>query len=283
LPKDNVVVACGSFEILCSIGLAWTGQGEMITSELTWDTTMVYAEGKGAKLIRVPLAPDMGIDLTAIKAAITPQTGLIHICNPNNPTGVILDGDALRAFIRSVPSHVTILVDEAYIDLVDRPDYISVAALVPQFPNLIVTRTFSKIYGLAGLRIGYSLSSAASAKAIRPYLMSFGANAPGLAAAIASFQDEAFLRASKAKVVEARTIIMDACAKAGLRTLPSQTNFVYVEVPDADRFTAAMASKGIMVRGTYGKWTRWSRVSTGRIEDVKRYAAAIPDALKAAS
>jgi histidinol-phosphate aminotransferase len=282
LPKSNVVVGCGSYEILCCIGLAWLDKGEMLSSELTWDSTLIYAEGKGAKVRRVPLAANMSIDLAALKAAITPQTGLIHICNPNNPTGIAIDGDTMRAFVRSVPKNVTVLVDEAYMDLADDPVRTSVSDLVSECPNLIVTRTFSKIYGLAGLRIGYSLSSDANATAITPYLMSFGANAEGLAAAIASLEDEQFLAFAKAKVVEGRKIIIDAATKAGLRTLPSQTNFVYVEVPDADRFSAAMAKKGIMVRGAYGeKWKTWSRVSTGRIEDVQRYAAAIPDALKA--
>lgn len=279
---ENIVLGNGSTEVLSAAALAWAAKGEIVAPELFWDTTVEYAEAKGAKVNRVPLASDMGIDLAALAAAVTPNTGLVHICNPNNPTGMVLDGNQLRQFVRSVSPKATVLVDEAYNELTDKPDYNSVVELVKEGHNLIVCRTFSKIYGMAGLRVGYAITTPEMAEVIRGYLMSFGGNEAGLAAAIGSYNDTAFLTYSKQRIVEARGLILDAVKSAGLTALPSQTNFVYVKVPDADTLQKAMAEQNIMIRGSYGpKWTRWSRVSTGKIEDVKRYAAALPKMLSA--
>jgi len=149
---------------------------------------------------------------------------------------------------------------------------------------VIVCRTFSKIYGMAGMRVGYAITSEANAERIRQGLMSFGGNVSGLAAAIASYNDTAFLDSSRAAVAEGRQMIMAAVKAAGLTALPSQTNFVYVKVPDADKVRKAMAERNVLIRGAYGDWTQYSRVSCGRIEDVKRYCDALPgvvDGLKA--
>ncbi|MGF7152055.1 histidinol-phosphate aminotransferase [Sphingomonas zeicaulis] len=273
---EQVVVGSGSTEILCAIAMAWRDKGSILCPDLFWDTTAVYAERKGATLKRVALGADMGIDLAALSGGIGPDVGLIHICNPNNPTGMVLDGDALRGFVRTAGKSATVLVDEAYNELTDRPDARSVMQLVREGANLIVCRTFSKIYGMAGLRIGYSISSVEHAAIIRGWLTSFGGNSAGLAAAIASYDDTAFTTMSRQRVIEARGMILDAVKAAGLTALPSETNFVFVKVPDAEKLQKAMAAQGVMIRGTYGRWTQWSRVSTGRIEDVRRYAAALP-------
>jgi histidinol-phosphate aminotransferase len=274
---DHVVVASGSTEVLAGAALAYGAKGKILCPELFWDTTVLYGEKKGVKVSRVALAPDMGVDLAALQAALTPDVSLVHICNPNNPTGMALDGNALRAFVRAVGPKTTVLVDEAYIELTDDPEGRSVAALVKEGANLIVCRTFSKLYGMAGLRVGYAICQPETATMLRSYLMSFGGNAAGLAAAIASYDDEAFCRFSKAKVLEARGMMEEAVKRAGLTALPSQANFLFVKVPDADALQKAMAARDIMIRGKYGNWANWSRVSTGRIEDVKRYAAALPE------
>lgn len=273
---EQVVVGSGSTEILCAIAMAWASKGNILCPDLFWDTTAVYAERKGARLKRVALGADMGIDLAGLSGALGPDVGLVHICNPNNPTGMVLDGEALRGFVRAAGKTATVLVDEAYNELTDQPDARSVMPLVKEGMNLIVCRTFSKIYGMAGLRIGYSISSAEYAAIIRGWLTSFGGNSAGLAAAIASYDDTAFTTMSRQRVLEARGMILDAVKAAGLTALPSETNFVFVKVPDADRLQKAMAGQGVMIRGAYGRWTEWSRVSTGRIEDVRRYAAALP-------
>ena len=276
LDAEHVIVSSGSTEALCSAALAWGSEGTILCPELFWDTTVLYAEQKGAKIKRVPLGADMGIDLDAPAAGIDDDTSLVHSCNPNNPTGMVLDGDELRAFIRKVGPKVTVLVDEAYNELTDDPEYSSVAELVREGENLIVCRTFSKIYGMAGLRVGYALTSPEKAELIQSYLMSFGGNSAGLAAAIASYNDTAFTTSSKGHVTEAREMMLDAVGQCGLTALPSETNFIYVKVPDADALQKALAEQQIMIRGSYGEqWDQWSRASTGKIEDVKRYTTAL--------
>lgn len=152
--------------------------------------------------------------------------------------------------------------------------------LVREGRDVIVTRTFSKIFGLAGLRIGYAISTPANIARIAAQSGTIGPSSAGLAAALASFDDAGFTAFSLARIREGRTMIVDAARRAGLRVLPSQTNFVFVEVPDADAMRDAMAARGIAIRGAYGRWTRWSRVSTGRIEHVRRYAEALPQVLR---
>lgn len=278
---DHVLVGSGSTEVLSAAALYYGSKGPIVAPELFWDTTVLYGEKKGAKVARVPLAADMGVDLAGMAAAVAPGTALVHICNPNNPTGMVLDGDQLRAFVRAVGPKTTVLVDEAYNELTDRPEYSSVVDLVKSGENLIVCRTFSKIYGMAGLRVGYAIAKPDVVAALRGYIMSFGGNSAGLAAAIASYNDTAFTRYSKDKILEARGMMLDGIKATGLEVLPSQANFLFVKVPDADATRAAMAKQGVEIRGTYGKWKTWSRVSTGRIEDVKRYVAALPAAVKA--
>ena len=276
LDTGNVLVSSGSTEALSAAALALPDGKAILCPELFWDTTVLYGQRKGVAVNRVPMEEDMSVSLERMAAAIGPDVGMVQICNPNNPTGMIIDGDAMRSFVENIDPSVTILVDEAYNELADRPDYYSVANLVKDHPNLIVCRTFSKIYGLAGMRVGYALAAPATVEKLRGYLMSFGGNTAGLAAAIASYEDEAFTRYSKHQIVQGREMILAAVEAAGLEALPSQTNFVYVKVPDADALQQRMRENGVMIRGAYGEWTTWSRVSTGRLPDVQRYAQLLP-------
>jgi histidinol-phosphate aminotransferase len=234
----------------------------------------------GAQLVRVPLKPDMGIDLDAMAAAAAARkASMVYLCNPNNPTAMLIDPAALRRFSSQLPAQTTLLVDEAYNELTDAPQSNSMVDLVKGGHNVVVSRTFSKIYGLAGLRIGYTLSTLENTARINGNIMTIDLGTSALAAAIASWNDEAFMAFSKNRVLEGRQIILDAAHRLGLETLPTQANFVFVKVPDADVVKARMAKRDIIIRGAYGKWKNWSRVSTGKIEDVRRYAAALPKVL----
>jgi histidinol-phosphate aminotransferase len=273
----QVVIGEGSTEVLSAAALAWGRKGAILAPELFWDTTVQYAERQGIKAIRVPLMADMGVDLNGMAAALDDTVSMVHICNPNNPTGMLIPSADLRAFIGKVAPKATVLVDEAYNELTDKPDDNAMIDLVKAGADVIVCRTFSKIYGMAGLRVGYAIASEENAARIRAHQMSFGGNLAGLAAAIASLNDMPFLEQSRAAVLEGREMITAAVAKAGLEALPSQTNFVFVKVPDANALRDAMASKGILIRGAYGKLNGFSRVSTGKIDDVARYASALPE------
>ncbi len=272
----QVVIGEGSTEVLCAAALAWGRKGAILCPDLFWDTTVLYGERQGVQSIRVPLTADMNVDLDAMAATLDERVSMVQVCNPNNPTGVLIPAADLRAFVTKVAPKATVLVDEAYNELTDRPEDNSMIDLVRAGADVIVCRTFSKIYGMAGLRVGYAITSEENAKMIRSHQMSFGGNLGGLAAAIASFNDTPFLDQSRAAVLEGRQMINDAVAKAGLTALPSQTNFVFVAVPDANALRDAMNAQGISIRGAYGTLNGWSRVSTGKLEDVARYTAALP-------
>jgi histidinol-phosphate aminotransferase len=277
---SQVVIGEGSTEILCAIALAWGRKGAILCPDLFWDFTVLYGERQGITALRVPLAADMSVDLDGMAAKAGDGVALVQICNPNNPTGILIPSAALRSFAAKVTPRATLLVDEAYNELTDRPEDNSMIDLVRSGADVIVCRTFSKIYGMAGMRVGYAITSEANAQRIKSHLMSFGGNLSGLAAAIASYNDTPFLDQSRAAVLEGRAMILDAVAKAGMTALPSQTNFVFVQVPDANALRDAMAERGIAIRGAYGRWSGYSRVSTGKLEDVARYAAALPELAK---
>ncbi len=275
----QVVVGAGSTELLSAIALSWGREGTILCPGLFWDTTVQYGERQGVNAVRVPLSGDMQVDYAAMDAAFDDSVSLVQVCNPNNPTGMLMDAAAVRAMAAMVTPTATLLVDEAYNELVDDPAANTVVDLVREGHDVIVCRTFSKIYGMAGMRVGYAITSEANVQRIRSHMMSFGGNTCGLAAAIASYDDHGFLESSRGAILEGRAMILDAVAQAGLTALPSQTNFVYVEVPDADAVQAAMRERGIIIRGAYGEWTQYSRVSTGKLEDVARYAAALPEVI----
>ncbi|MEQ8411128.1 MAG: histidinol-phosphate transaminase [Erythrobacter sp.] len=273
----QVVLGSGSTEILCAIALAWGAKGKVLCPDLFWDTTVRYGERQGVEAVRVSLGSDMGVDLAAMTARLDDSIALVQVCNPNNPTGMLIPSAEMRAFADTVTPTATLLVDEAYNELTDAPGDNTLIDLARSGRDVIVCRTFSKIYGMAGMRVGYAVTTEENADLIRGYLMSFGGNVAGVAAAIASYNDTGFLADSRAKVLEGRAMILDAVSKAGLTALPSQTNFVYVKVPDADTVRTAMEQRGVRIRGAYGPWKQWSRVSTGRLEDVERYAQALPE------
>lgn len=277
LPKSQVTIANGSIENLAAVGLAWGKKGAILCPDLYWDKTTAFVEAKGVAVRRVPLRADMQVDLAAIEAAVDAGVSFVHLCNPNNPTGLVSPPDELKAFCRRVSARVPVLVDEAYNELTDAPEENSVVELVREGHDVMVSRTFSKIYGMAGMRVGYMLSTPENVDIVNEYKVCSLA-APSLAAALAAYEDDAFLAYSKSKLSEARQLVSSALAAAGLRFLPSQTNFLYVDVQgDAELFRAKMEERGILIRGAYGKYTQWSRVSMGRLEDVERYARALPE------
>ncbi len=273
---DHVMIGSGSTEVLNCATMSLPGKGHILAPALTFDASIRYAAGKGVAVKTVPLKADMGVDLAAMEAAVTPETGLVHICNPNNPTGILIPSADLRAFAAKVSPKTIVLIDEAYNELIDDPAAGSLVDRVRAGDNLIVTRTFSKIYGMAGLRVGYALARPDIIAKLKPWGMSVGGNTAGLAAAMASYADEPFLRESKAKIVEARQMILAMAKAQGLEALPSSTNFVYIKVPDADGVQQRLEQRGILIRGAYGPWKQWSRVSCGKIADVERYVAAFP-------
>tara|TARA_R100001244_G_scaffold65549_2_gene54166 strand:+ start:1052 stop:2212 length:1161 start_codon:yes stop_codon:yes gene_type:complete len=279
---EQVVLTTGSGEVLSAIAMIYGKEGPFVAPRLFWDTTALYAVNQGVGSIdRVPLAADMSVDLAAIEAKVSSDTGIVQLCNPNNPTGMVSDAATLKASVKRMAAKTTVLVDEAYMELADDPEGNTCIGLINEGHDVIVTRTFSKIFGMAGLRMGYSISSAETAEKIRGVVMSWSP-CTSYAAAIGAYQDEAFIDYSKKKIVEAREMVNMTIDTLGLERLPSQTNFVYFKSgKEANDVQKAMSAKLISVRGQYMDYNEWTRVSMGKIEDVERFCKALPEVVSA--
>ena len=266
---DNVVLSSGSNEALQAAFVAWGKKGKVILPQHTYTDHIAYSRAMGVEMTTIPLADDMSIDLERMAAAVDDSVSLVYICNPNNPTGMTLDGDRLRDFCRSVGKKATVLVDEAYNELTDKPDYTSMIDLVREEENVIVMRTFSKLFGMAGLRVGYGMARSDLAGTIATHVMAWP-NSPGLAAAVASYNDEEFIRFSRAKVIEGRKMVNETFRRNGIEPLPSQTNFIYADIGrNATEFQKQMDARDILIRGSFAHYPNYSRVSMGKIEDLE--------------
>lgn len=284
LTPDHIVLSSGSSAALMYLAVAKAKAGKILGPDLFWDTTTQLALRQGGAMIRSPKTADLSIDLDALLEAITPDVSMVQICNPNNPTGLVMPPGVLREFCIRASKKCTVLIDEAYNEITDNPEANSMVGLVAEGYDVYVSRTFSKIYGLAGLRVGYMIAAPPKADIVRQYsLGNYAMNQAGVAAAVASYDDTAFVEYSKSRIIEGREMLIDAARKSGLKPLPSQTNFVFVDLGalDAEIFRQQMEKNGVLIRGIYQDYTHWSRVSCGRIEDVQRYADALPRALDA--
>lgn len=279
---EQIVITTGSGEALSALALIYGPKGPIVAPRLFWDTTALYAAKLNmATIVRIPLTEDMDMDLAGIDAAITPETGMVQLCNPNNPTGIAMPGSVIRPAVAKMAEKTTVVVDEAYIELVDDEASMTCVPLIKEGKDVIVTRTFSKIYGMAGIRVGYTISSAETAEKIRYTQMSW-TPCTSIAAAIGCYDDTAFIDYSKSKIVEARDMITTTLDTLGLTYLKSQTNFVYFQSGlSANDLQKAMAAEKISIRGQYMDYTPWTRVSTGKIEDVERFCKALPRLLNA--
>lgn len=283
--RGNVTLTAGSSPILSYVALAASEKGVILGPDLFWDTTSRAPEKQGgAKIKRVANGKDLGIDLDAMYDAIDDKVGMVQITNPNNPTGTIVDPVKLKEFCIKASKKTLVLVDEAYNELTDDPPKHSMIPLVKAGHNVVVARTFSKIYGMAGMRVGYLIASEENIEWVNRYgLGAYTLNQAGLAAAITSYNDEGFLRFSKDKANEAKAMVSAALKQNGLTALPSSTNFMFVDLgkSNANDFQKAMEAQKVMIRGVYRDYTNWSRVSMGKIEDVQMYVDALPKALEA--
>ena len=278
----HVSLGSGSSSLLCSLSVAMTQRGHILAPDLFWDTTAQAGVRQGGKIKRLPKTPDLLLDLDAMERAINHRTGMVHITNPNNPTGQMLDPNKLRDFCLRAAQKTTVLVDEAYNEITNNPEFNSMIPLVKSGHNLIVARTFSKLYGLAGMRVGYMISSPENALMLSRYgIGDYTINQAGLAAAIACYNDTKFLATGKFQILEMREKLSAAVQSQGLTHLPSQTNFLFVNLGNlnAESFRQAMADRNIWVRGIYRDYTNYSRVSTGLPKDVERYIEALPEVL----
>lgn len=221
---------------------------EAIVSEHAFVVYRLATVAAGATLVTVP-AKNFGADLDAFLAAITAKTRIIFIANPNNPTGTWVKRDALIEFLDAVPAHVWVVLDEAYTEYVELPDFPNGLTLTAQYPNLIVTRTFSKIYGLASLRVGYAVSSPQFADLLNRIRMPFNVNSMALAAAEAALSDDEYVLRSRELNRTGMAMLVQGLAELGLAVIPSAGNFIAVDVGrEARPVYDALLREGVIVR-----------------------------------
>jgi histidinol-phosphate aminotransferase len=226
-------------------------------------------------------AKNWGNDLDAMLAAIEADTRVVFIANPNNPTGTWVGNTELRHFLRRVPDNVVVVLDEAYTEYVDQPDFPNGFALLKEFPNLIVTRTFSKAYGLAGLRVGYAASSPVLADLLNRVRAPFNVNSLGLAAAAAALADDEYLVRARALNLHGMAQLVEGIAAFDLPIIPSAGNFITVEMPgDALPIYQKLLQRGVIVRPLLPyQMPRHLRVSIGLAEENAKFLAALPKVL----
>jgi len=276
VPEDHIVVTGGSTEGLRAAGLTYClGQGEIIAADPTFQAMLKYAENFGAYVHRVPVSDKMEHDLEAMSDRVSSKTRLIFLCNPNNPTGTLLDKNKLRDFCNTHQKKAIIFSDEAYYDYITEADYPSMVELVKEGKNVIVSKTFSKVFGLAGIRIGYLVARKDIADRLKQSIMAM-TNVLAIAAANQALKDDEFYKFSVSKNKEAKSIIYNTLDSLKLKYIPSHTNFVFFQsnrhIKD---FSDAMQNEGLIIGRPFAPFYDWARISTGTIEDVKAFSDAI--------
>ena len=272
LTRENVVLGNGSNEIIEFIGHAFLRPGdEVITARHAFAVYTLMAQLFGAKTIEVP-DPGFTHDLNAMLAAVSWRTRQIFIANPNNPTGTMVGQQEIDDFMGRVPEEVLVVFDEAYYEFLDNPP--NVLKFVRDGRNVVIMRTFSKIQGLAGLRIGYGLASKEIAEVLQKTRQPFNANSIAQAGALAGIYDDEYMRATRELTHEGREFLQSTFLSMGLEFVPSAANFVLVRVGDGDKVFAALLRRGLIVRAMRSyKLPEWIRVSVGTMDQNRRFVA----------
>jgi len=273
ISPDHVMTGTGSSEILNVAGmLVGLQQGSVVCADPTYQSLLNYAENAGVEIIRIPVAEGLNADLDGMRKAVRSDTNMMYIVNPNNPIPSVIEKNTMKAFVLEQAEDRLVFVDEAYHEYVDNPDYESMIGLVAEGRNnIIVSRTSSKIHGLAGMRVGFGFAHPDLINEMN--LRKTGAETVlGLAAAYASYQDMEFQDFSRRKNKEALAIVEGMCEDLGVRYAKSNTNFTFIETGVENAVVQEMMLKeGIMTGRLFPPFTTWSRVSMSTPEDMKYF------------
>ncbi len=279
---SQITLGNGSNDVLEVIARCFADpDSDVVFSQYAFAVYPLVTQAIGARGVAVP-AKDFGHDLDAMAAAITPQTRLVFIANPNNPTGTVHGENAIREFLQRVPGNVLVVLDEAYCEYLEGEGGVDGLSLLDQFPNLIVTRTFSKAWGLAALRVGYSVSSPEIANLLNRVRQPFNVDSVAMAAATAVLSDEDYLKRSCDINAQGMTQLVSAFQRLGLEYIPSSANFISVDVgPQAEQINQSLLRQGVIVRPIAGYGLpQHLRVSIGLREENQRLIASLETALK---
>lgn len=276
LPEEQIMLGSGSGEILkVAVQAFCSPTKHLVAAVPTFETPTATARGLGFPVKEIPLDAQQRIDLDGMLREVK-GAGLVFLCNPNNPTGHVHGKDAVERFLRAALAadpEVVILVDEAYHEFVDDPSYASALPLIATQPRIFVSRTFSKIYGLAGLRVGYAFGQPATLQRMAPHRVSNGVGALAQVAAVAAMADTQQMAREQQLNREARAFTTRVFTDLGYEVIPSQTNFVFVNVRrDARDFQTACRNEGLIVGRPFPPMNQWSRVSIGTMDEMRRAA-----------
>ncbi len=273
---ESIMLTGGSTEGLKIAGITFTADGgEIIAAKPTFLAMMQYAEMWGAKINWVPVDEQMGYDLQEIEKRISSDTKMIFLCNPNNPTSTLLPADTLTDFCSSVSKKAVVFSDEAYYEYIEDPNYPSMIDLVKKGENVVVSKTFSKVFGMAGMRIGYLIAKPELAQILRKNIVAMS-NVYAIEGAKEALLDHEFADFSIQKNKEAKTIIYNALDHLELPHVKSNTNFVFFKSgKNIDELGGRMLDKGIMVGRAFPPFYDWCRVSTGTLEETELFAQSL--------
>ncbi|GAB4039980.1 pyridoxal phosphate-dependent aminotransferase [Spirosoma jeollabukense] len=270
----NIMMSPGSSDILMAAADHFAkGGGTILTSAMTYDDLLQRAQKFGAKIVALPMTKDYKFDLNAIKAAITPEVKMVYIVNPNNPTGTIIPTAELEAFIREVAPKVPVFIDEAYIDFYEPAERPQLGKLVGEGLNVILARTFSKIHGFAGLRLGYAIAQPDMLKILHAYTNGdFAVSITTLMAGIASYKDIDWQNHCRAENAKARAYTTKALTDMGYEVIPSATNFILFPIRMKTKtFETQMFGQGIGIQTRDFNGQPYCRVSVGTMDEMAMF------------
>ena len=274
---EQIQLGCGSSEILRMADGAFLDPGKkVVVAEPTFEAVLAYNRVTRATPVKVPLDAAFRHDLPRMAAACDAATGLVYVCNPNNPTGTVVTGEELAAFLARVPASVTVLLDEAYHHFVEHPAYRSGTELLAAHPNLIVVRTFSKIYGMAGMRLGYAVAAKDKVEALNRFASFSNTNAAVLAAALASLAEPDLVPRMKRRLNDTRKWLTGQLTADGRRVIASEANFVMIDLGrDVAPIIASFAARKILVGRKFPSMPTWLRVSVGTPAEMAAFVTAL--------
>ncbi len=276
-PAETIVMGNGSDDLIALLAGVLLRPGERaVMPRPSFLMYEIAVRTVGAEPVFVPLK-DLAVDLAGLARAVDEETRLVFVCNPNNPTGTIISGKAFDRFLSELPEDIVVVVDEAYIEFARDPDCLQSLGYQDRGPAVVTLRTFSKLYGLAGLRVGYGVMPAELAGYLNRIRQPFNVNAPAQAAARAALRDRAFVERTLAVVHEGLAYLCESLTAVGLRCFPTQANFFLVDVErDAEAVFQAMLRQGVIVRSMQGYgFPHYIRVTVGLPEENQRCVAAL--------
>ena len=277
---ENIILGNGSNEVIEFLGHAFLNPGDdVITCEYAFIVYKLLATAFGVRTIEIP-TPDYQQDLDATLRAITSKTRLIFIPNPNNPTGTLISERAIDSFMSRVPDRIVVVFDEAYFEFLDDPP--DTLRFIRAGRNVVTLRTFSKIHGLAGLRIGYAIASPEITEVLHKTRQPFNVNSVAQVGAIAALDDEAHLRDTKRVIDEGRAYLQERFADMQIQFVPATANFVMVNVGDGCAVFQKLLQRKIIVRPLKGYGLpEWVRISVGTMDENKKLVAALHEVVRA--